>query len=271
MAEQENTEYGFGTYEAIDKMEEIVSSEKSDRDTILINIDTLMRNRNRNDVKADTLIKETFEDIQTITDRFVSTSSSYDHISSLAVVFYTAYYKRIVPKGFLRQPPPSRMAFDSALDIKNKRLKSETKTVQGIFVTVQLLRTEHKIYRELIRLCEKQNTSQKILMLSHMNCDYHIGLRYTDMILVDSFTGNTHSSDKFAVKVYGTIQIPFCPATHAVLGDKELIKPTYTRDEKRKLIQQSTDENWRYKSCDAVKSRMQKAGWLKPRTKYPLI
>lgn len=273
MAESTTEDYGFGTDQAIDRMEEMLAGREVYRDTILINIDTLMRNRMRKGVKAETLVQEAMGDVKRITDRFVDIFQNNDFLVSLSILFYSAYYKQIIPPKFLRKPPPSRMSYDAALDMKNKKIPDENnKPGENLQIRTRLLESDHRIYRSLQNTVRKLDSTGRIMMMSHMNCDYHLMQWYPDMLLVDSFTGQVHETEHIPVKVFETDKMPFCPATHAVLGDKELIKPTYTRDEKRELIELASRENWRFKtSCESIKQRMVKKRWLKPDVRYPLI
>lgn len=272
MADQNKTDMdpSHGTDQAVERMEKILSSGNTDRDTVLVNIRTLMRNRNRSGVQADTLVQEAQGDMQRIAQSLASMMNTGD-ASFLVLLFYTADYRRVIPEKFRRGIPPSRAAYDTACSRVLDQITTRTEDVQGLPVHTLVLNPVHKIHRELSSMVSQLQTARRIIMLSHVKCDYHIGERYTDMQLVDSFTGNVHTPDRFNRKVYKTDVIPFCPAVHAVLGDDELIKPSYTGEAKREFLAQAERDHWAYKAPASVRQRMYDAGWLDPEVRYPLI
>jgi hypothetical protein len=79
--------------------------------------------------------------------------------------------------------------------------------------------------------------SKKVLMISHMPMDFHI-MRFFAVDLIESFTGNvkTMSRESMGKKVFKH-DIPFTPATHALLGDNYLIRCSLDRKKKKELIE----------------------------------
>jgi len=267
MDETPITDYGFGTTKAIDTIEELIASGKP-VDTVLINVMTLIRNRcNRPNLTTTIVLDEVREDMQVIAGRLDVALPPSNRIRP-AIVFYITDYTSVIPRDFRRAVPPSKALYETTWGIARKRLKSHSNELLNCrSVQRQLVTQRHPwiAFRSLIR---ELKTAGDVVMLSHVECDYHLGLLYPHMILVDSFTGKQHTPKTFAQKVFGKDTLPFCPTTHALLGDPEFIKPTIMRKQKKELFELADAEHWKFKNCPAIKARLKLAGYI-PEGPYP--
>ena len=93
-------------------------------------------------------------------------------------------------------------------------------------------------------------------MISNHPSDYHIGPYCRTFRLIRSYTGEVVPYKNLNRHLFDTNSIPFNQYTHALLGDKEDIKPTYKSGAKSKLIEQAEKEEWSLKTQDYIRERL---------------
>ena len=265
-------ERSFGTMQAVERMEELMSGDGHGIDTVLINLATLLRNRYSRDLSPEQLLNEVQEDYDTVVQRLTPLLAGNSQADTpAALIFYTSDYRQAIPRKFLRSIPPSKIRYNNTWARMLNRMSDQSGITNGVRVVQSRLRVQRRIYRSLEDVIRQYATGGSILMTTHINCDYHIALRYDNFRLVESFTGEVIRPKGFSVKAFGNEHVPFYPCTHAVLGDKELISPTWTRDEKKQLFREAEENNWKLRPQAAVRSIMYKRRWLDPRMTYPLL
>ena len=262
---------GMNTQAAIEALEQRLADPSCRVDTILINVGTLIRNRNRKEAKISILMDEVQQDVVTIANRLANTLKPKAQKVVPSVIFYIGDYFNSIDRDFLRSAPPSIATYVATWVHLYKTIVHGSSHVNGIDIVEAKLKPSRTIYLDLLELVRKQQTTRTIVMLSHVAIDYHIAKWYPNMEVVQSRTGKFLTPKDFAMKVFGREEVPFFPCTHAVLGDKELIRGSLGIKEKRQMYEIATEEKWQFHTEQFVKDSMIKHGFLKKGVRYPLI
>ncbi len=275
--------YSNGTGALQMQLEAHIKSFNCKTDTILINLGTLLRNRlgkigdkfergtpNYNKMlqtSSATMIKEVATELQS----FVKSIWAAYHTTQIDkpyILFYCPAYERILPKEILREANGQRLMLQMAVDgmineIHKSKLNRDVK-VEGLTIRYLPMVDRTSIPRSLVYIVRSLKNRQQVLMVSHQAIDWHICDVFKTMVLLESHTGNYKHPDQFAQKAFGMDDVPFMPATHAILGDKSLIEPVISGKDKEKLIQMSLDQNWGMRTSEYVADRIRAMGWVKP-------
>ena len=275
--------YSNGTGALQMQLEAHIKSFNCKTDTILINLGTLLRNRlgkigdkyekgtpNYNKMlqsSSASMIKEVADELQNFV-KSIWEAYNTTRIDKPYILFYCPAYEKILPKDILREANGQRLMLQMAVDgmineINKSKLNKDTK-VDGLTIRYLPMVDRTSIPRSLVYIVRSLKNRQQVLMVSHQAIDWHICDVFRTMILLESHTGNYKHPDQFAQKAFGIDDIPFMPATHAVLGDKTLINPVITGKDKEKLIQMSVDQNWNMRTSEYVADRIRAMGWVKP-------
>jgi len=249
-------------------------------DTILINIDTLLRNRlgkigddyakdspNYNKMierSARDMVVEVAKELEvfvkTIVKAFQQTRIQKPHL-----ILYAPAYEKVLPKDILRPATGQRLMLQQALEgmigeIKKSKLNRDI-TIDGVTVRYLPITERTSIPRTLVYVIRSLKNRQQVLMVSHQAIDWHICDVVKTMVLLESHTGNYKHPDQFGQKAFGC-DIPFLPATHAVLGDKTLILPVIKGKDKTTLMELADKQQWHMRTTEFVSDAIRKNGWL---------
>ena len=249
-------------------------------DTLLINIDTLLRNRlmktgDRFEKGSDNYNKmlersaaEMVYEVSKELKEFVKTIMQAYHqtrIEKPYLLLYCPMYEKILPKDILRPAEGQRLMLQKARDemlreIKKSGLNRDV-TVEGLTVRYLPIEQRTSIPKTLVYVIRSLKNRQQVLMVSHQAIDWHICDVVRNMVLLESHTGNYKHPEQFSQKVFGN-DIPFMPATHAVLGDKTLIIPTVKGKDKQTLLDMAINQQWHMRTSEFVATAIRGSGWL---------
>jgi len=248
-------------------------------DTLLINLGTLLRNRLMKTGDAEEgsaaymqMIKESSKEmvvevskelqefIKTIYQAFSTTK-----IEKPFLLLYCPAYEKILPASVLRPASGQRLMLQEACTAMiheigksglNKNISIGDLTVRYLPITNPV-----SVSKTLTYLIRGLRNRQQVLMVSHQPIDWHICDVVKNMVILESHTGNYKRPEQFADKAFG-LEVPFLPATHAVLGDKVLIKPAITPKQKKELLELAESQQWDLRTSEFVSDSVRKKGWL---------
>lgn len=253
-------------------------------DTLLINIDTLLRNRlgkigedfeegtfNYNKMienAATTMVAEVAKELEIFNKTIVKAYNDVK-IDKPHLILYAPAYEKILPKEILRPATGQRLMLSQALngmikEIKKSKLDRDV-TIDGVTIRYLPIENKSSISRTLVQVIRSLKNRQQVLMVSHQAIDWHICEVARNMILLESHTGNYKHPDQFGQKAFG-MDIPFLPATHAVLGDKTLILPVVKGKDKQTLVELATQQRWEMRTGEYVSDAIRRKGWIIPST-----
>jgi len=263
MEETADHAYSLGTAPVMDTLREIFTSPNPEYDTLFINLGTILRNcssnKNVTDAKredrllgrksttpAHILIKEGKQEILKVTRDVCDLMASNERLMFPHVIVYFVNYRMCIPKEhykpFTESEREMALAEASLAGIVHGARKDGTYS-KVVFIEVPIKSRDcpHRVLmKELARIKSRHN----VVMVSNHRLDYHLHKFCNKFTLVDSFTGNLVSPRELPKKVFGVESVPFLPITHAILGDKDDIKPSLKGKEKKLFIEAAERSNW---------------------------
>lgn len=248
-------------------------------DTILINLGTLLRNRlmKTGDVEEGSatyskMIKESSKEmvievskelqefIKTIYQAYTQTK-----IEKPFLLLYCPAYEKVLPASVLRPATGQRLMLQEACASMVKEITgsglNKNISIGDLSVRYLPITNQVSVSRTLIYLIRGLRNRQQVLMVSHQPVDWHICDVVKNMVLLESHTGKYKHPDQFGEKAFG-VELPFLPSTHAVLGDKVLIKPVLTPKQKKELLELAESQQWDLRTSEFVSDSIRKKGWL---------
>lgn len=113
-------------------------------------------------------------------------------------------------------------------------------------------------HTRLFRWINEISPSSHVFMVSHQPVDWHLKIYLRQLYVIASFTGAVHTANEFGRKVFGDAyaELPFCPSTHKLMGDKTLIAPFLTPKKKKELLDRSIQEQWGHHSQKYIEERI---------------
>lgn len=267
----EPADYGFGTTLAIDAITNHLQGGVLVADTLLINLSTLVRNRQRNSELPITqqVAREVLDDLVRWRDVFVNAFPEDG-----AMVVYYADYGSWIPPDYRRNLTDVRREHFSILAMlrspASRQIAEWQKTDRrihfGWFATNPIIP-----YLQLAHAVSKLPTSHSVVMFSHLPADYHLGQVHHRFTVLESFTGKLVARGELPEKLFKTSVLPFTPAVHALMGDNKLIKPGLGRKDRARLLETAAKERWQYQLPAQVQARLLHHGFLIKGKVYPLI
>lgn len=269
--------YSFGTGPPMNSVLDVADAGEFDRDIILINVSTLLRNRDDKSKSTQQLIAGVKDEMENIVLDFVGVAS-LRFIENMFVVFYVSNYTNVVPKEYRRpiNANDARVLEGTQYFVK-KYINPSRKVYENINIVKLALQGPIQPQTKLVNLISAISNKRKILMLTHCPIDYHVKHRLPNLHLLESFTGKIELNKDTRLskyepdlntKVFGQWGefIPFNKSTHAILGDKKYIKPSIGVKEKRRMQDLAKREAWKLAPYESVRIKLQIHGFDVPFT-----
>lgn len=269
MIQTQQTDPGYGTLMAVDSIIQTIEQSREPYDTLVVNLATLLRNRNRKTATIASLIKEMKDDVEMISLR-VSSAFNNRLKSDSAIVFYIEDCLAILPPENARGIPLSKAIFMGSWATLFKHFSEHKNRHHNTLILSRKLKTRKDLYAGIVEEIQHLKTTQSTIMLSHLRMDYHISMHFPKMIIVDSFTGTITTTKEISEKCFGTSAIPFYPETHILFGDNDMVKPKLELAERRAVIEIAERDHWRMLSRDEIRKRLISMKLLKPGERWPL-
>lgn len=266
------SEYSLGTTPILNKLKEMFSTDVPVYDTIFLNLGTILRNCSSNQSVVDAkkedkllgrksktpahiLIKEGKSEILRFMQDVCDILDSNKGVLFPSVVAYFVNYRKCIPESLYR--PFTEAEREIALAEASLRglvhgTKKDGKYSRVNFIELPIDSNQCP-HRLLLKEFGNIKSNHHVIMISNHRLDYHIHKYCTKFCLIDSFTGNIILPRDLPQKVFGTNVIPFIPITHAILGDKDDIKPSIAGKEKKNLIKIATDNRWAAHSDEYIR------------------
>lgn len=258
--------YSPGTGIAINGLEEFYSYQSAfDRDLILVNIGTLLRNFiNFNGVDAPvTYAISLFEQEFTVLFQEIIDIVGKACVAP-KIVFYIIQYDKFVGDKLLRPPSKNRVKLYNAISMllsRWRKIIGDRDIFTSSGVEIEFIKMLHYSNwpSETIRnnLITRNRGKQKALLFTHMPLEMHIDVR-SDVQLLRSHTGEIVTANRYPEIVFGQkySEVPFNTSTHAYLGDTKLIIPKLKPKQKKVLLETAIAERWRMRRSTYIKSTL---------------
>ncbi len=267
---EEEGRYSFGTTPAIDKLLDVVNMNKSKNGNVfLINLSTLVRNRWKKDLKLQKVVDLVKQDVSGLSSEISETCKLVDNRHQHFIILYTMAYSRMVPDDYLHnRNTEQRAKIQDATVMLIKQLPSVVK-IDGN-CTCEILHDNGKkpSFKVLSSKIKSVGGNQTAFIISHIPLDYHIFDVNICGYVIKSFTGDVVDGLKSTLgeMVFKEAIVPFYPATHILLGDKELIKGCLDRKERKRFLELCEQNGWRMRTETYIRDAIFKYGFTLPYT-----
>jgi len=216
-------------------------------DIYLINLYTVIRNNMSDDVPVDSVSS----DISTITAYITEYIQSVPHSKNTVIIFYLPTY--VVPAVYKRELNTSNLKIvEIAKEISKSQAKDNVESsVNNTKVYFTRLSPSLSVSQQLtntIGRLTKFGRAAKVLLWSHVAIDLHLAKRYSNLSIIESYTGKTVGPREFGYKVFKSKFIPFNNYTHIAFGDSNHIKPVLQRDKRSKAFATAEARRWDLKT-----------------------
>lgn len=248
--------YSMGTTPLMETLEKIFTETTNNYDTWVINILAIIRNNYEKDITVKELYRKVEEELNDIIRDSCELMSKCVNIKKPILIFYAHTLKISVPFNSVRPEIHKRVIMGVVNKLfYDKFKKNKPVFIQSVFVqkiALDNFKWPHYSIREIIK---KQDNTRTCLYTTHVTFDYHVMQWFPTLRLLESYTGNLIGLQDLPQKVF-KLDIPFNEYTHAILGDKDYVKPYIKINEKKRLIQLAEDEKWIFKSKEYIKSSL---------------
>lgn len=269
---ERNTEYSLGTAPIMETLKKLYEAGNSPYDTIMLNLGTILRNCSSNQnvvdakkedklmgrktkVPAHILVKESRAEILKVSQDICDIMDNAKDVMFPHVLVYFVNYRKCIPADLYR--PFTESEREVALAEASLRGVVHGARKDGAVSRVTFIEypIDHKVcpHRLLSKELKSLRNSHNVIMISNHRLDYHIHKHCNQFMLIDSFTGNTLTAKDLPKKVFSNEAIPFNTMLHAILGDKDDIKPSIKGKEKTKLVEIATNDRWIAHSEDHIR------------------
>ena len=260
--------YSIPTAYPIDRIEKSVREGDlaSPKVTVAISIATLIRNwqSTEREMSHAHVMQRVKREIGYMIDELADLFSH--HKMELTLCFYAYETFKAIPKVNARNPTPPRAKLNDCVKIavnnKMTLISPEHLKRPDVKVVLDVFSGANGYTRALSSFIKGAGRTTSVIMISHCPIDFHVGYRNKDFRLLQSHTGTIITYSGLNSKVLGSPDVPFYPIAHSILGDKDYIKSTLSRKEKKTLLTAASKDRWIFKTQDSIKIELRKLGLL---------
>ena len=275
----ENSKYSLGTTPVFNTLLNEISRKENPVEIVLFNVATIIRNcmhteKITNMIKEEkrrgqetnapslALLNETKKEIATLMNDIVAMFNDNQAIMNPTLIAYFCDYRKTIPTASRREEIASKKTLFLAEDMlihamTPRRSVTKARNVTLIEIPILTGKFPHVILADELGYIKNNHN---IGHISNHPIDYHICKYTSSYRLIQSFTGKVLTTGELPEKVFGSSDIPFCPATHAVLGDKEDVKPSLSPSVKKKMYEVAKQEHWAIHTPEWLEERMYQIG-----------
>lgn len=273
----EGSPYSLGTTPIINSLIDLLThpANKEFVDTVVINLGTLLRNCASNEDVQSTkktdkqagrstgkptqiLVKEAKAEMERFSSDVCSIFNNARNVTNPTVIMYYANYFPFIPEDLYREYTDGEKALKEADSWLKKEVGNarESVRVDNVVKTLLPITRNYPGYVGLAQELKNVMNEHSVVMVSHHAMDYHLWTACSQFKLLDSYTGNVRKTEELGQKVFSNKFLPFNRCLHAVLGDKEDIKPSISGNAKKDLFRVAEKERWDTKSENYIRTRL---------------
>ena len=256
---EEEGRYSFGTTPAIDALIQVLQKEmgvaKDAEEVILINVSTLVRNRQSKEKSMKQVAEEVMTDITGIRKELTELLSGGNLRKYL--IFFTMPYDRQIPKEYLRADSQQRAQVKSITTMLRTLLPNSYTSYGKLDVAVVIsdsVRPSFLVIREAVS--KFPIVHLKMHLISHLPIDYHL-FRWYKGSIIKSFSGEEVPGDMNAIGEYVfKKKVPFHRSTHALLGDREMIICKLSISQRKAIEELAVSESWEMRTGNYIEESL---------------
>lgn len=261
-----NDQYSVGTSVLSANLLILLSQTKLLYDTVMLNIDIILRNTYDKDMKFKDWVDKAIKELNTFLDEITMVMSNNSIIKNPAIVMYMANYDKIIPTEYRKKLTPKRLEFKQAHDLIVKRIGKHIKREirNNVLVLYTHVSSNIAVSQHLKNFLISVKNLHRIVLMTHWPVDYHFLNIKPHVEMLEAYTGNILTKKMLSLKVFKDNEIPFCPALHNILGDEKQIQCLLKNTEKKQLIEQIKKEKWRLKTNREIERILSLKGYKFP-------
>ena len=257
-----NSNFSLGTTPIMNTLLHVLHDYGEPPDTIVINVDTIVRNcgsnaevsqyrkyEMANDIVPSRSLRELVAnsqtEIQNILQEIIAMYSELPKIVNPTVILYLGNYAPFIAPLQCRKVAPSKMVCSLASQQLQSAVTSRLEQKVGRITIIQLPKDNTQLpYKTLAKEVNGLTNEHRVAMVSNHPLDYHLAKSCSDFMMINSYTGEVLEIGDIPTKVFGSNTFPFNTITHALLGDKEDISSALKPKEKKSLADIAAREAW---------------------------
>ena len=253
--QNEEYPYSMGTTPAVNQLINMINSEPNSCNVIVFNIATIIRNCLEKNSTSQDLFDSALAEAKKI-EQVLTDTLNASSIKDPVLIWYTAPYEKILNPLFLRPFTPSRKLINVVRVLMLRQLREMSrggsKQIGRVRIQYAPLIPKLNTVTQLNTRIRSFGTTNHVVMVSHYSIDLHLMDAIKRLKLVECFTGKIIEPIDFGTKVFKNQALPFNVVLHCIFGDKELMRPTATPAEKKRVIELAIKERWRHKTKEYV-------------------
>ena len=283
--EEEEGRYGFGTTIAVDAfIKNLLQSPSGTQVVLAINLGTILRNAISKFVAKDVTLQNreakgldvpaalnfTKSTVIDISNEIAAICSQRFPDRNHHIVFYLTDPLKQLPVEWMRsQTSESAIRLQTAISTMLRTEKSVDQTNGNVQLHIrfadQMRVPSYKGISELLKGLAPYNVP--VHLISHMPLDYHIKI-YSgrDGFLYRSHTGEVVplTASSLGKVVFKEESVPFYPSTHALFGDKYLVKGCLGKKDKERFIELAKTNHWNLRTEDYILGKIREYSFNLP-------
>jgi len=222
----------------------ITSTEELQYNTVVINLRTIMKlvltMLEKDKLTRRIIVDKTTEILDNLTNILVMNClRRYNHLD-INILLYEPMYEKHIDNSRMRDIRTNNNARNMLVTIKDMLPDIKTRIDDNIYLMLEDLSIRHNnmsVYNAPIYhvtdLKKSSLVKGKVLYISNYPVDY---IYTKGMKVISTHTGTLWTIDTISSKIFDDELIPFNAVTHAIFGDKYLLRPLVKSSVKEEII-----------------------------------
>lgn len=228
-------------------------------DCMIVNVATMVRNNFNQQLPTNEVIKKVYQDIDILVKHFANYIKTIRVSRYPSIVFFIPDYSKLSANMRKVSNNATNQGIDKVLMLISKEQKNFAEEHKLLGITAHSVKVGDKklphqdlyTYLRSIDTNGIQFESLNCALLTHVYLDFHLASKLT-ITTIESYTGVQRSPNTFGAKVFGANYVPFNKYTHAIFGDKLMIKSQATGKIRTELFKRAQTQYWITKTLDDI-------------------
>lgn len=231
-------------------------------DTVIVNVETLVRNNISAQKSISTIMKDTFTDLRSIVEIVILYfSQNKNRLDNPYFLAYVPSYEAL-PDIFKRPLNATTTQITAVVQaIRKNNFKDnnleETKMQDFTCYSLKAGDVKKYPYMDIVSTLNTINkndmftrsSTRRYLTITHNPIDFHLFSLVRNIRLLESYTGKIKSYDQLGMKVFKSPGVPFNKYTHALFGDNVYVQGLASKGKMKKaFVDMSVQKTWTAKS-----------------------
>ncbi len=256
----------WATEPALIRLEHLLLKDNEQVNTILINMNTIIRNSFDKGLPFDNNLKRIGTEVNLIIERINHIYEERKTISHPYLIIYMGDYRKDYEASHLRPLPEGRKFLKEVEDsvfekFQNTVIKTGVLTCHFVKLNKIPYADElQTVLKSISHIIPKAFYTGYYYLISHQPIDYHLLNKSPNGKLINSHTGVVIERSKLGLKIFGDERVPFNYLLHTLLGDKVQLLPKIKPKDRRQVIEEAQQNSWGIKTEAQIKKDLKNIG-----------